>query len=212
MTTASNSGTIPASVGRFSATSDAFTTFSDARHWIGGAWCNPISSRVTHPVPNPRFGKSMATVHLGGADDVDAAVKAGAAAQREWAEWPIRDRAHVMYRLRELMVKHIDELGWLVSHENGKIFGEAKAEVEKGIECVEYGCSLPNLAAGNQLEVSRGVACEVVYAPLGVVAGVTPFNFPLMVPLWMLPQALVGGNAFVMKASERVPLSTMRLA
>jgi len=212
VTTASNSGTIPASVGRFSATSDAFTTFSDARHWIGGARCNPISSRVTHPVPNPRFGKSMATVHLGGADDVDAAVKAGAAAQREWAEWPIRDRAHVMYRLRELMVKHIVELSWLVSHENGKILGEAKAEVEMGIECVEYGCSLPNLAAGNQLEVSRGVACEVVYAPLGVVAGVTPFNFPLMVPLWMLPQALVGGNAFVMKASERVPLSTMRLA
>ena len=91
-------------------------------------------------------------------------------------------------------------------------FSEAKAEVEKGIECVEYGCALPNIAAGNQLEVSRGVACEVVYAPLGVVAGVTPFNFPLMVPLWMLPQALVGGNAFVMKPSERVPLSTMRLA
>jgi len=108
------------------------------------------------------------------------------------------------------MVKHIDELSWLVSHENGKVFGEAKAEVEKAIECVEYGCSLPNLAAGNQLEVSRGVACEVAYAPLGVVAGVTPFNFPLMVPLWMLPQALVGGNAFILKPSERVPLSTLR--
>src|SRR5689334_14858728 len=82
-------------------------------------------------------------------------------------------------------------LSGMVCHENGKIFPEAKAEVEKGIECVEYGCALPNLAAGNQLEVSRGVACEVVYEPLGVVAGIVPFNFPCMVPLWMMPQALV---------------------
>jgi malonate-semialdehyde dehydrogenase (acetylating)/methylmalonate-semialdehyde dehydrogenase len=208
---ASGSGA-PEVVGRFSAASDAFTPWHDARHWIGGRWQAPISHREAYEVHNPRHGRAMARVHLGGADDVDAAVRAGLAAQREWAEWPIRDRAHVLYRLRELMVRHIDELSWLVSHENGKIFSEAKAEVEKGIECVEYGCSLPNIAAGNQLEVSRGVACEVVYAPLGVVAGVTPFNFPLMVPLWMLPQALVGGNAFVMKPSERVPLSTMRLA
>ncbi len=91
-------------------------------------------------------------------------------------------------------------------------FPEAKAEVEKGIECVEYGCSLPNLAAGNQLEVSRGVACEVVYEPLGVVAGIVPFNFPMMVPLWTIPQALVGGNAYILKPSERVPLSSLRLA
>ena len=119
-----------------------------------------------------------------------------------------RERAQVLYRLKALMERDLDELCWLVSHENGKVFGEAKAEVEKGIECVEYGCSLPNLAAGNQLEVSRGVACEVAYAPLGVVAGITPFNFPLMVPLWMLPQALVGGNAFILKPSERVPLSS----
>jgi malonate-semialdehyde dehydrogenase (acetylating)/methylmalonate-semialdehyde dehydrogenase len=89
---------------------------------------------------------------------------------------------------------------------------EAKAEVEKGIECIEYGCSLPNLASGNQLEVSRGVACEVTYEPLGVVAGVTPFNFPCMVPFWMIPQALVGGNAFILKPSEQVPLSSMRIA
>lgn len=211
MTTAT-AGTRPASVGRFGAASDAFTPWHDARHWIGGAWRDPTSVRSALEVVNPRHGKAMARVHLGGADDVDAAVQTAAAAQRSWGEWPIRDRAHVLYRLRELMLRNIDELSWLVSHENGKILPEARAEVEKGIECVEYGCALPNIAAGNQLEVSRGVACEVVYAPLGVVAGITPFNFPLMVPLWMLPQALVGGNAFVMKPSERVPLSTMRLA
>ena len=203
---------VPERIGSFSAKSDEFTPFATARHWIGGKWCDPVSSRATQEILNPRYGRSMGEVRLGGADDVDLAAKAAARAARAWGEWPIRERAHVLYRLRELMVRNIDELAWLVSHENGKVFGEAKAEVEKGVECVEYGCSLPNLAAGNQLEVSRGVACEVAYAPLGVVAGITPFNFPLMVPLWMLPQALVGGNAFILKPSERVPLSSLRLA
>lgn len=196
----------------FAATNDEFAPYSTARHWIGGAWCNPATSTALREVINPRFGKVIAQVKMGGKDDVDLAVASAAAAARSWNAWPIRDRAHVMYRLRELMVSNIDELSWLLSHENGKIYGEAKAEIEKGIECIEYGCSLPNLAAGNQLEVSRGVACEVAYDSLGVVAGITPFNFPMMVPLWMLPQALVGGNAFVLKPSERVPLSTMRLA
>ncbi len=204
--------TSAAAIGPFVARSEEFTPFTTARHWIGGKWCDPVSSRATQEIANPRYGRAMGEVLLGGADDVDLAAKAAARAARAWGEWPIRERAHVLYRLRELMVRHVDELAWLVSHENGKVFAEAKAEVEKGIECVEYGCSLPNLAAGNQLEVSRGVACEVAYAPLGVVAGITPFNFPLMVPLWMLPQALVGGNAFILKPSERVPLSTLRLA
>ena len=207
-----SSGSSGALVGPFAARSDAFTAFHDARHWIGDRWCDSRSRRESLDVLNPRFGRSIAKVHLGGADDVEHAVAVAAAAQRAWAEQPIRERAHVMYRLRELMVADLDELSWLVSHENGKIFPEAKAEVEKAIECIEFGCALPNLAAGNQLEVSRGVACEVAYAPLGVVAGVTPFNFPLMVPMWMLPQALVGGNAFVLKPSERVPLSSMRIA
>jgi len=200
------------SVGHFTASSDEFVAYTTACNWIGGQWRDPISNKAVQDVPNPRFGKTIAQVKMGGADDVDAAVKSAIMAMHEWSERPIRDRAYVMYRLRELMMKNLDELSWLVSHENGKVFSEAKAEVEKGIECVEYGCSLPNLAAGNQLEVSRGVACEVAYTPLGVVAGVTPFNFPIMVPLWMLPQALVGGNAFILKPSERVPLTTMRLA
>jgi len=196
----------------FPATNYDFTTFQTARNLIGGSWRDPASSKQKIDVVNPRFGKAMSTVAMSGADDVDAAVKAGMRAFASWREWPIRERALVLYTLRELMARNIEELSWLISHENGKTFPEAKAEVEKGIECVEYGCSLPNLAAGNQLEVSRGVACEVVYEPLGVVAGVTPFNFPLMVPLWMLPQALVGGNSFILKPSEQVPLSSLRLA
>lgn len=196
----------------FPARSPDFTTFIPARNFIGGEWCDPAGSGATLDVINPRYGKAMSTVRMSGAAEVDAAVRAGMAAFADWREWPIRERAHVFYKLRELMGRNIDELSWLISHENGKTFAESKAEVEKGIECVEYGCSLPNLAAGNQLEVSRGVACEVVYEPLGVVAGITPFNFPLMVPLWMLPQALVGGNSFVLKPSEQVPLSSLRLA
>jgi malonate-semialdehyde dehydrogenase (acetylating)/methylmalonate-semialdehyde dehydrogenase len=154
----------------------------------------------------------MSNVVMGGAADVDAAVKAAKAALPAWRALPLRDRAYVFYNLRQLMHENLEELTWLVSHENGKTFGEAKAEVLKAIECAEFGCSLPNLAAGQQLDVSRGVNCQVSYEPIGVVAGVTPFNFPLMVPLWMLPQALVGGNAFILKPSEQVPLSVLRLA
>jgi malonate-semialdehyde dehydrogenase (acetylating)/methylmalonate-semialdehyde dehydrogenase len=196
----------------FTARSDEFTEYIPARNFIAGAFADPMSSKESLPVINPRHGKVIAQVKLGGKDDVEAAVQAASKAHKDWRLWPLRDRAHVLYRLRELMTKNLEELAWLVSHENGKLYAEAKAEVEKGIECVEYGCSLPNIASGNQLEVSRGVACELVYESLGVVAGVTPFNFPIMVPLWMLPQALVGGNSFILKPSERVPLTTQRLA
>ena len=196
---------------KFTAKGYEFTEFAVARNYIAGEWCDPLTSKDVQDVLNPRHGRPMSKVKMSGKDDVDAAVRAGEAAFKEWSKWPVRDRAQVFYKLKGLMEANLEELSWLLSHENGKLFGESKAEVEKGIECVEYGCSLPNLAAGEKLEVSRGVTCEVVYSPLGVVAGVVPFNFPNMVPLWMLPQALVGGNAFVLKPSERVPLSTMRL-
>ncbi len=149
---------------------------------------------------------------LSGSADVDAAVAAARAAFPAWRDLPIRDRAQILYKTRELLLRDLVELSWLVSHENGKIYSEAEAEVLKAMECLEYGCALPNLAAGSELEVSRGVTCEAAYEPLGVVAGVVPFNFPLMVPMWMIPQALAGGNAFILKPSERVPLTTMRLA
>lgn len=196
----------------FAAKNYELTKFLTARNYIAGEWCDPLTSKDSLDVMNPRHGKAMSKVLMGGKDDVDAAVRAGQAAFADWSKWPIRDRAHVFYELRTAMGKNLEELSWLLCHENGKLFAESKAEVEKGIECVEYGCSLPNLAAGEKLEVSRGVTCELTFEPLGVVAGVVPFNFPNMVPLWMLPQALVAGNAFVLKPSEQVPLSTMRLA
>ena len=197
---------------RFAATSYDFTEYVPARNWIGGAWREAAGKPTSQPVPNPRWGRPMSTVQLSGAADVDAAVAAARAAFPAWRDLPIRDRAQILYKTRELLLRDLTELSWLVSHENGKIYSEAEAEVLKAIECLEYGCSLPNLATGSELEVSRGVTCGLTYEPLGIVAGVVPFNFPLMVPMWMIPQALAGGNAFILKPSERVPLSTMRLA
>jgi hypothetical protein len=110
------------------------------------------------------------------------------------------------------MERDLDELSWLVSHENGKVLPEARGDVLKGIECLEFGLSLENMAQGEQLDVSRGINCSVTHEPLGVVAGVVPFNFPVMVPLWMLPQALAAGNTFVLKPSELVPYGALKLA
>ncbi len=202
-----NASAIP----HFDADSTAFKTWIDARNLIGGAWVDALDDHGSLDVINPRHGKAMAKVVMSGAADVDAAVQAARVNLRAWQDRPIRERAEVFYKLRELMLRDLESLTWLVSHENGKTYDEAKAEVLKAVECVEFGCSLPNLAAGTQLDVSRGVNCRIEYAPVGIVAGVTPFNFPLMVPLWMLPQAIVGGNAFILKPSEQTPLSAVAL-
>lgn len=198
-------------IGKFSADSYAFQATAPAQNWIGGEWQDAASGE-TLDVLNPRYGRAMSQVPLSGIEDVERAVQAASAAFESWREWPMRERAQVLYRLRGLMEAEREALAWLISHENGKVYAQALAEVDKAIECVEFGCSLPNMAAGAQLDVSRGVSCQLIHEPLGVVAGVTPFNFPLMVPLWMLPQALVGGNCFVLKPSEQVPLSMLRLA
>jgi malonate-semialdehyde dehydrogenase (acetylating)/methylmalonate-semialdehyde dehydrogenase len=195
----------------FSARSYDFAEYAACHNWIGGAF-RPARGGETLAIENPRHGRPMGQVAMSAAADVADAVAAAQAAQPAWAQVPIKERAQVMYRLKYLMERDLDELAWLTSHENGKTIAEARADVLKGIECVELGASLPNLVAGGQLEVSRGVTCQVTHEPLGVCAGVTPFNFPVMVPLWMMPQALVGGNAFVLKPSEQVPYGAMRLA
>ena len=198
-------------VPEFSATSYDFVEYIPARNYIGGEFVDSAELE-TQPVINPRFGRAMSSVSFSGAAEVDQAVQAAKAAYPAWKALPVRERAYVFYKLRQFMLRDLEELTWLVSHENGKTYGQAEAEVLKAIECIEFGCSLPNLAAGQQLDVSRGVNCKVTFEPVGVVAGVTPFNFPVMVPQWMLPQAIVGGNCFVLKPSEQVPLSMMRLA
>ena len=140
--------------------------------------------------------------------DVDRAVQAAAAALPAWAETPAVERARVMFRFRELLARHADELARLVTREHGKTLGEARASVQRGIEMVEFACGIPSLIMGQSLaNIASNVDCETVRHPVGVCVGITPFNFPAMVPLWMFPVAIACGNTFVLKPSEKVPLS-----
>jgi malonate-semialdehyde dehydrogenase (acetylating)/methylmalonate-semialdehyde dehydrogenase len=195
----------------FPATGPDFVEAAPLGNYIGGAFV-PALSGATLPVENPIHGRIIGHVADSGPEDVAAAVAAAQAAFPGWRDTPIKERVQVLYRLKALMERDLAKLGWVVTHENGKLHAESVASVAKGIECLEYGCSLPNLPGGGFLEVSRGVTCRVEYEPLGVVAGVVPFNFPIMVPMWMLPQALVAGNTFVMKPSEQTPYGMAHIA
>jgi malonate-semialdehyde dehydrogenase (acetylating) / methylmalonate-semialdehyde dehydrogenase len=195
----------------FTAKSYAFTEYVAIQNWIGGAWRDGSSGQWLD-IENPRHGKVMGTMTLSTAKDVELAVEAAKKAFPAWRHTPMRERAQVLYRLKALMERDLDELCWLVSHENGKTYAEGKGDVEKGIECVEFAASLHMMADGGQLDVSRGVNCRITHEPLGVVAGIVPFNFPVMVPLWMAPNALMAGNAFILKPSELVPYGAMKMA
>lgn len=188
-----------------------FAEYGPARNWIGGQW-RDSSSGETMDVDNPRYGRTMGKVVVSPAADVELAVKAAKAALPSWRALPLRERAQVLYRFRSILERDMAELSWLLSAENGKTFGESQGDVGKGIECVEYAASLAMCGFGAELDVSRGVNCRVNHEPLGIVGGITPFNFPIMVPLWMIPNALMGGNAFILKPSPTVPFGAMRIA
>ena len=188
-----------------------FESAPPALNYIGGREV-PAVSGETIEVFNPRHGRALGRVAFSGTEDVAAAVAAAKAAFPGWKGTPYKDRAQVLYRLKGLLERDLDRLSWIVAHENGKTLAESRASVLKGVECLELGASLPNMSAGGQIDVSRGVNCRVDYEPLGVCAGVAPFNFPVMVPMWMLPQVLVAGNTFVMKPSEQVPYGALHLA
>jgi malonate-semialdehyde dehydrogenase (acetylating)/methylmalonate-semialdehyde dehydrogenase len=178
---------------------------------IGGRWEASRSDR-RGPVYNPSNGSIIAEVPFCGADEVDRAVQAAAAALPSWAETPVVERARVMFRFRERLSAHADELAHLVTREHGKTLAEARASVHRGVEVVEFACGIPSLIMGQILpDIARQVDCETVRHPVGVCVGITPFNFPAMVPLWMFPVAITCGNSFVLKPSEKVPLSAVRL-
>lgn len=180
-------------------------------NFIGGKWVEAHASKFL-PVMNPSIGQQIASVPLSTARDVDAAVQSAAAAFKGWSNTPIKERAQVMYRYKYLMEKQMEELAALVHEENGKTVTEARAEIEKAIEVTEFACSMPQLATGEILEVSKGVECRIDRHPLGVVASITPFNFPNMVPNWTIPIALVLGNTMILKPSQLVPLSSILIA
>jgi malonate-semialdehyde dehydrogenase (acetylating)/methylmalonate-semialdehyde dehydrogenase len=170
------------------------------------------SSTRTLPVTAPATGQSDRGATLCGAAELDVAVAKAVEAQEELGTKPVNERVQVLYRLKALIESQVEQLAKICSRENGKTTAEAKARIARAVECVEFASSLPQLIAGCVLEVSRGVECKMVRYPLGVVAGITPFNFPFMVPLWMVPMAIGCGNAFILKPSEQTPLSAIEIA
>ena len=180
-------------------------------NYVGGEWIS-AKAREVLPVPNPATEEILAKVPLSTESDVDAAVGAARKAFAKWKEMPVTERVRILFRFRERLVEQIDSLARTVTEENGKTLSESKAEIWRGIEVVEFATGMPSLMKGEVTpQVSRGVDMEMVRCPVGVVAGITPFNFPVMVPLWMIPLALAAGNTFILKPSERTPLSAVRL-
>ena len=192
-------------------------------HWIDSAPVLPVGpaptaaspgvAPLTSPVFNPATGGVVATVALASPDDVDAAVASAARAFASWSQVSLGKRSTIMFRFRELLVEHTDELAAIVSREHGKVVSDAKGEIARGIEVVEFAAGIPQLLKGEYSEqVSTGVDVFTFRQPLGVVAAVTPFNFPVMVPLWMIPVAIATGNTVVLKPSERDPSAALFLA
>jgi len=180
--------------------------------FIGGEWSS-IGNLPTAPVFNPSTGEVIAGTPLGGPAEVEAAVRAADEAFPAWADTPPSERARVMFKYRTLLERDFDEIARLISLEHGKTLTESRGDLFRGYEVVELACGAPTLLKGELLpNIARGVDGELALHPLGVCAGITPFNFPAMIPLWMFPLALVCGNTFVLKPSERVPLTAIRLA
>lgn len=180
-------------------------------HFIGGV--SKSGSERTGPVFNPSTGEHFADVELASGAEVDAAVQIAHEAFREWSEWtPIR-RARVMFKYRDLVEKNMGELAELVGREHGKTLPDAAGSVQRGLEVVEFACGIPQLLKGEFSEqVGGGIDSFNMRQPLGVCAGITPFNFPAMVPMWMFPVALACGNTFILKPSEKDPSCPLRLA
>jgi malonate-semialdehyde dehydrogenase (acetylating)/methylmalonate-semialdehyde dehydrogenase len=180
--------------------------------FVGGR-TQPSSSPRRQDVFNPSTGRVLAQVPLCDPSEVDLAVQSAAAALPAWSETPAVERARVMFRFRDRLSQRFEELAALVTREHGKTIAEARAEIQRGIEMVEFACGIPSLLMGQSLDnLAPNVDCHTSRHPVGVCVGITPFNFPSMVPLWMFPVAITCGNTFVLKPSEKVPLSAMMLA
>ncbi|MCZ6634683.1 MAG: CoA-acylating methylmalonate-semialdehyde dehydrogenase [bacterium] len=179
--------------------------------FINGEWI--ISSATeTSPVYNPSDGTQISATPMCGQEEASKAVEAAAAAFPELANTPATDRVQVMFRFKELLEKHFGELSQIVTRENGKTLDESRGSVRRGIEVVEFACGAPSFLMGESLEnIARNIDCDTIRQPLGVSVSISPFNFPIMVPMWTFPIALVCGNTFVLKPSEKVPLSCIRL-
>ncbi len=181
------------------------------RNYIGGEWIQSSGSDSLE-ITNPGTGEILGQVPLSSATDVEQAVSAAKDAFKTWRQVPPVVRARHLFRLRDLLETHFEEIAETVTRENGKILAESRGSVRRGIENVEHACGIPTLMMGRMLEdIAAGIDCEYVRQPLGVFAAVTPFNFPAMVPFWFWPYAIATGNTFILKASEQVPLTQVRV-
>jgi len=183
------------------------------RNLIGSDWQMPADGAVSLPVFNPATGEVIEQVPLSRAQEVDAAVKAASGAFASWSRTAVMERVRLMFRYKAVLEEHFEELASIVTRHHGKTLDESRGEVRRGIEVVDFACGAPTLLQGRTLrDVSGGVDQDLYRYPVGVCAGIPPFNFPVMIPLWMFPLAVVAGNTFVLKPSERTPLGGQRLA
>lgn len=189
---------------------DLTKTNHKVSNFIGGHWTKGNGDYLE--VISPYSGKACGHVSCANSADIDMAIVGAKKAQKEWGMTPIKARTQVLFNFRDILLRDLQEISEIVALENGKTVAEAKAGVLKGIEVLEYALSLQNSDLGGKLEVSRGVHCEYRRQPIGVVASITPFNFPAMVPMWSIPIAIALGNAYIWKPSEKTPLTSQFIA
>jgi malonate-semialdehyde dehydrogenase (acetylating) / methylmalonate-semialdehyde dehydrogenase len=188
------------------------TAVTVLKNFINGEWIESATEKY-EIVPNPATGEELARVPLSTRKDLDLAVKAAKEAFKTWSKTPVPKRARILFKYQQLLLEHWDELATLITKENGKSYKEAYGEVQRGIECVEFASGAPSLMMGKQLpDIATNIESGMYRYPVGIVGGITPFNFPMMVPCWMFPLAIACGNTFVLKPSERTPILANRLA
>ncbi|SDH76575.1 methylmalonate-semialdehyde dehydrogenase [acylating] [Alteribacillus persepolensis] len=181
------------------------------KNYVGGQWIEATSGR-SEEVPNPATGETIAHVPISSREDLNKAVEAAQEAFQMWSNTAVPKRARILFKYQQLLVENWDELARLVTLENGKSYSEAYGEVQRGIECVEFAAGAPSLMMGKQLpDIATDMESGMYRYPIGVIGGITPFNFPMMVPCWMFPLAIACGNTFVLKPSERTPVLANRL-
>ncbi|TWI56240.1 CoA-acylating methylmalonate-semialdehyde dehydrogenase [Halalkalibacter nanhaiisediminis] len=186
-------------------------TETTLKNFVNGDWVNSTSTEY-ESVPNPATGEEIAKVPLSSKEDVDLAVKAAKEAYKTWKKTPVPKRARILFKYHQLLMDHYEELAELITKENGKCYDDAYGEVLRGIECVEFAAGAPSLMMGDVLpDIATDMESAMYRYPVGVVGGITPFNFPMMVPCWMFPLAIACGNTFILKPSERTPMLAQRL-
>ena len=188
------------------------TTTKVLKNFINGELVDANTDKF-ELVPNPATGEELARTPISTREDVDKAVQAAKEAFKTWSKTPVPKRARILFKYQQLLVDNWDELAKLITQENGKNYKEAYGEVQRGIECVEFAAGAPSLMMGKQLpDIATNIESGMYRYPVGVIGGITPFNFPMMVPCWMFPLAIACGNTFVLKPSERTPILANRLA